>query len=63
MSKATALVASLALIASPVVLAPLAAHAAEMDPAKAEAGTYKEDPVHTSLTVRIPPTATNWMGR
>lgn len=50
MSKAAALIAGLALIG----LAPMAAHAADADPAKAEAGTYKQDPPHTSLTVRIP---------
>jgi polyisoprenoid-binding protein YceI len=36
-----------------IALTPLAVQAAETDPAKAPAGTYKQDPVHTSLTAKI----------
>jgi polyisoprenoid-binding protein YceI len=42
-------VAGLALMTT----APSLAFAAEVDPAKAAAGTYLEDPVHTSLTLKI----------
>jgi polyisoprenoid-binding protein YceI len=49
MLKTIALTASLALVA----LAPIAAQAADTDPAKAAAGAYKQDGTHTSLVAKI----------
>ena len=42
-----------AAVAALLALTPFAVQAADIDPSKAAAGTYMEDPLHTSLTARI----------